>query len=90
MSSLGFISLKYYEYKGEIRTERNLLIYANFISFFPQLVAGPIERAKNLLPQLKREEKFCFKSLIIGTHWIGWGLFKKLVISFLSNLFLMR
>ena len=68
-------------YKGEIKTERNLLIYANFISFFPQLVAGPIERAKNLLPQLKREEKFCFKSLIIGTHLIGWGLFKKLVIA---------
>ncbi len=68
-------------YNGKIKPERNYLVYSNFISFFPQLVAGPIERANNLLPQLKNKTSISLKNLRIGIHWIVWGLFKKLVIA---------
>lgn len=68
-------------YKGEIRAEHNLGIYAAFISFFPQLVAGPIERASNLLPQIKREKSWNEENAIEGFKLMLWGYFKKLVIA---------
>ena len=68
-------------YKGKIKAERNLIVYATFVSFFPQLVAGPIERSANLLPQIKRENHFDYNVAWEGILLITWGLYKKLVIA---------
>lgn len=68
-------------YREEIEPERNLGKYALFISFFPQLVAGPIERSKNLLSQLYQEHKFDYERARSGILLIAWGLFQKIVIA---------
>ena len=68
-------------YYGKIKTERNLLTFALFVSFFPQLVAGPIERAKNLLPQLARRTEMTWPKFASGFYLMSWGLFKKVVIA---------
>lgn len=68
-------------YKGTIQAEKNLGIYATFISFFPQLVAGPIERTSNLLPQIKSEKKFDYEMATQGIILIVIGFFKKLVVA---------
>ena len=68
-------------YKGRIKAERNFIDYAVFVSFFPLLVAGPIERATHLLPQIKRERKFNYTQAVDGLRQILWGLFKKIVIA---------
>lgn len=52
-------------YRGDIKAERHLGIYALFVSFFPQLVAGPIERAKNLLPQFREVKVFTFENVLL-------------------------
>ena len=62
-------------YRGEVKAERNFGIYAAFISFFPQLVAGPIERTANLLPQIKSEKKFDYDLAMHGARQMLWGLF---------------
>ena len=64
-------------YRGEIRAERNLLKYALFVSFFPQLVAGPIERSKNLLSQiteLDRRSLWNYDGVVSGLCMMVWGL----------------
>ena len=58
-----------------------MITFASFVSFFPQLVAGPIERAKNLLPQIIAERSFGYKQGVEGLRLILWGLFKKVVIA---------
>ncbi len=68
-------------YKGSVKAERNLGIYALFISFFPQLVAGPIERAKNLLPQFHEYHKFDVEMVCQGLKLMLWGMFMKVVIA---------
>ncbi len=68
-------------YRGEIRAEKNPLRYALFVSFFPQLVAGPIERSKNLLKQLRTEQKFSYEKMVEGFMLMIWGYFLKLVIA---------
>lgn len=68
-------------YRKEIRPERNLITYALFVSFFPQLVAGPIERAKNLLPQFHAKHTFDGDSFIDGIKMMIWGFFMKLCIA---------
>lgn len=68
-------------YKGEVEPERNFFKYAAFISFFPQLVAGPIERTRNLLPQIDCEHKFTYEKASYGIKLMAWGFFKKLVIA---------
>jgi len=68
-------------YKGEVKAERNFFKYAAFISFFPQLVAGPIERTKNLLPQIDGEHHFTYERGSYGMKLMAWGFFKKLVIA---------
>ena len=68
-------------YRGEIKSERNFGIYALFVSFFPQLVAGPIERAKNLLPQFYRPHHFNSNRFFEGFKLILWGYFMKLCIA---------
>ena len=68
-------------YKDRIRAERNFVDYAVFVSFFPLLVAGPIERATHLLPQIKVKRTFDYKKAVDGLRQILWGLFKKIVIA---------
>ncbi len=68
-------------YRGEIKCEKNLFRYMLFVSFFPQLVAGPIERSKNLLGQLKEPKSFDFIRVRDGLLLMFWGLFQKLVIA---------
>lgn len=68
-------------FRGKAKPERNLLDYAVFVSFFPQLVAGPIERAAHLLPQVKREKQFVTAEFLAGLELMAWGFFKKMVIA---------
>lgn len=68
-------------YKDKIKPEKNFIDYAVFVSFFPLLVAGPIERATHLLPQIQQERKFNYTKAIDGLRQILWGLFKKIVIA---------
>lgn len=68
-------------YKERIEPERNFVDYAVFVSFFPLLVAGPIERAQHLLPQIKRTRIFNSEQAVDGMRQILWGLFKKIVIA---------
>lgn len=71
-------------YKGEIKAERNILKYALFVSFFPQLVAGPIERSVNLLSQIQNVHKidvWKYERIRNGLLLMMWGLFQKLVIA---------
>jgi D-alanyl-lipoteichoic acid acyltransferase DltB (MBOAT superfamily) len=68
-------------YKGKIRAEKHLGYYAAFVSFFPQLVAGPIERASNLLPQIKEERKFEYEKASYGVKLMAVGYFKKIVLA---------
>jgi len=68
-------------YKNRIKSENNIVDYAVFVSFFPLLVAGPIERATHLLPQIKTQRVFNNSNFIDGLKQILWGLFKKVVIA---------
>jgi D-alanyl-lipoteichoic acid acyltransferase DltB (MBOAT superfamily) len=68
-------------YKDRIKAERNFVEYAVFVSFFPLLVAGPIERATHLLPQIKKHRNFDYTKAMDGLRQILWGLFKKVVIA---------
>ncbi len=68
-------------YKDKIKPEKNFIDYAVFVSFFPLLVAGPIERATHLLPQIKQKRKFDYAMAADGMRQILWGLFKKMVIA---------
>ena len=68
-------------YQKRIRAERNFIDYSVFVSFFPLLVAGPIERATHLLPQIKKERHFDYSQAANGLRQILWGLFKKIVIA---------
>lgn len=68
-------------YRGEIEAERNFFRYALFVSFFPQLVAGPIERSKNLLNQLRHPKAFDYRRMSDGLLLMIWGYFLKLVIA---------
>lgn len=68
-------------YKDRITPEKNIITYSLFVSYFPLLVAGPIERATHLLPQIKKKRIFSSEKAIDGLHQILWGLFKKVVIA---------
>ena len=68
-------------YKRRISAEANFVNYALFVSFFPLLVAGPIERATHLLPQLKKARSFNYSQATDGLRQILWGLFKKMVVA---------
>jgi alginate O-acetyltransferase complex protein AlgI len=75
---LSYVIDIYYE---RIKPEKNVIDYSVFVSFFPLLVAGPIERATHLLPQIQRERKFNYQTAVDGLRQILWGLFKKIVIA---------
>lgn len=68
-------------YRGKIKAERHFGYYALFVSFFPQLFAGPIGRADALLPQYKKERPFIYDNVTYGLKLMAWGYFKKLVIA---------
>ncbi len=68
-------------YKGRFKAERNYLTYALYVMFFPQLVAGPIERPAHLIPQLKNVPIFKHGQVISGLRLMAWGFFKKIVIA---------
>ena len=74
-------------YKKRITAEKNFIDYAVFVSFFPLLVAGPIERATHLLPQIKIKRSFDYDMALNGVRQILWGLFKKIVIADTCSIF---
>jgi len=68
-------------YKNKLEPSRDFLAYSAYVSFFPQLVAGPIERATRLLPQFLTKREFNYQKAVDGLRQILWGLFKKVVIA---------
>lgn len=68
-------------YRGKIEPTHDSITFFAFISFFPQLVAGPIERATNLLPQFQKERHFDYNTAVDGCRQMLWGFFKKVVIA---------
>jgi len=68
-------------YKKKLEPTKNFITFSAFVSFFPQLVAGPIERATNLLPQFYKKREFDLHLAVDGMRQILWGLFKKIVIA---------
>ena len=68
-------------YRGNIKPTKDIIAFFAFISFFPQLVAGPIERATNLLPQFLQKRTFSYEQGVDGVRQILWGLFKKIVVA---------
>jgi D-alanyl-lipoteichoic acid acyltransferase DltB (MBOAT superfamily) len=68
-------------YRKKLSPTKDIIAFTAFVSFFPQLVAGPIERATNLLPQFYKERKFEYSKAADGMRQILWGLFKKVVIA---------
>ena len=68
-------------YRGEISTEKHFGIYALYVSFFPQLVAGPIERSTRLLPQFREKHHLTRANVVKGLKWIIFGFFMKLVVA---------
>lgn len=80
-------------YKRKLKPTNDPIAFFAFVSFFPQLVAGPIERAKNLLPQFSKDRVFSYTHAVDGLRQILWGLFKKMVIAdgcafFVNDIFL--
>lgn len=68
-------------YRGDIKPTRDVVAFGVFIAFFPQLVAGPIERASNLLPQFLRNKTFDYDTAVIGMRQILWGVGKKVIVA---------
>ncbi len=74
-------------YRGNIKTEKNFFLYALFVSFFPQLVAGPIERPDNLIPQLKEPKSFNKENTVRGAKYMLLGFFKKICVADLLSVY---
>lgn len=68
-------------HRGDIKPSRDIVVFFAYVAFFPQLVAGPIERATSLLPQFDRERHFDFSQAVDGLRQMLWGFFKKLVVA---------
>ncbi len=68
-------------YRGTLKPASSFFAFSAFVSFFPQLVAGPIEKAANLLPQFQRVKQFEYRLAVLGCKQILWGFFKKCVIA---------
>ncbi|WP_253952349.1 MBOAT family O-acyltransferase [Xylanibacter muris] len=76
--AIGYLWDVYYR---RIRAEHNLIDYMLFVSFFPQIMSGPISKAKDLLPQIKAEREFDYGKAVQGLKWILWGMFMKVVLA---------
>lgn len=74
-------------YRGEVEPEKNPFFYALFVSFFPQLVAGPIERPGNLIPQLKESHKFTYDNFVKGGKHMLVGFFKKICVADMVSIY---
>ncbi len=78
-------------YRKQLEPTKDLIAFSAFVSFFPQLVAGPIERATQLLPQFSKKREFDYSNAVDGLKQILWGLFKKVVIAdncaYFANMF---
>lgn len=68
-------------FRKKIKAERNFIVFAAYVSYFPQLVAGPIERASNLLPQFNSQRSFSYDDASAGMRQILLGFFKKVVVA---------
>jgi len=68
-------------FRGNQKAEKHFGIYALYVMFYPQLVAGPIERPQNILHQFHEKKAFKYENLVAGVKRIAWGLFKKVVIA---------
>ncbi|NQY68375.1 MAG: MBOAT family protein [Flavobacteriales bacterium] len=68
-------------YRGKLNPTKDFISFASFVSFFPQLVAGPIERASHLLPQFTSNRETNFQNIKLGLQFFIWGLFKKVVVA---------
>ena len=68
-------------YQGRLEAERNFGRFALFVAFFPQLVAGPIERGGHMLPQFRRVHRFDYARTVSGLRLMAWGLFKQVVVA---------
>ena len=68
-------------YRGKIEAERNFIVYACFASFFPVILAGPIQRSYNLIPQLKEKHEVLYDNVIVGLKMMLWGYFMKLCVA---------
>lgn len=68
-------------YRGKLKPADSLIDFAAFVSFFPQLVAGPIERATKLLPQIQKRRSFNYDDAVSGLRLMLWGMFKKVVVA---------
>ena len=75
-------------YKRKLEPIKDFIAFSAFVSFFPQLVAGPIERARNLLPQFYKKRTFDYSKAVDGMRQILWGLFKKIVIALCAIVFI--
>jgi D-alanyl-lipoteichoic acid acyltransferase DltB (MBOAT superfamily) len=83
VSFYTFLALSYTidVYRGKMNSINDPLLYFTYISFFPQLVAGPIERAVHMAPQFMQLRRFEYSKAVDGTRQILWGLFKKIVVA---------
>lgn len=68
-------------YRREIKPEKDFVVFAAFVAYFPQLVAGPIERAADLIPRIKNPEPITVERIMVGLRLFGWGMFKKIFIA---------
>lgn len=68
-------------YHGRVKAERNIVDYLLFVSFFPQVFSGPISKADELLPQIKKERRFDYQQGVQGLKYLLWGMFLKLVLA---------
>lgn len=68
-------------YWGKTKAEKSLINFAAYVAFFPQLVAGPIERASNLLVQINKKREILLSDFFVGLRLFGWGIFKKVVVA---------
>lgn len=79
--TLQTLSYTFDVYKNKIEATNNFVNFFAYVSFFPQLVAGPIERASNLLPQFAKAREFNYERATDGLRQVTWGLFKKMVVA---------
>lgn len=68
-------------YKGKLKPEKDFIAFLNYVSFFPQLVAGPIERAAAFLPQFRKKKEFNYEQAVEGMRLLLYGFFKKMVVA---------
>jgi D-alanyl-lipoteichoic acid acyltransferase DltB (MBOAT superfamily) len=68
-------------YRKQVDVENDAAVFATYVAFFPQLVAGPIERAQNIIPQLREKYDFDYERVVSGLRLVLWGAFKKIVIA---------